>query len=206
MTSKEVHQLPRRWCLKYSDTETNADKNPQGRKWTAHKSLCSFDTVEGFWRLFSNIVDVSDLDGKRDFMLFEDGIEPDWDDPGNEKGGLWLAHSSDMALNTTAEDGSTVTLHTIWLDTVMRAIGEQFPQSGNVVGVALNIRKNGSRLALWTRTTKTDAVEKTLGRDFKAVVRVPVSKTVGFSSHEDSKTATANGKMYWSSFRGTMKV
>lgn len=89
---------------------------------------------------------------------------------------------------------------------VMRAIGEQFPQSGNVVGVALNIRKNGSRLALWTRTIKTDAVEKTLGRDFKAVVRVPVSKSVGYSSHEDSKIATANGKMYWSSFRGTMKV
>lgn len=51
-------------------------------------------------------------------MLFEDGIEPDWDDPGNEHGGLWLAHSSDMALNTVAEDGNMVTLHTIWLDTV----------------------------------------------------------------------------------------
>ena len=69
-------------------------------------------------RLFSNLVDVSKLEGKRDFMLFEDGIEPDWDDPGNEKGGLWLAHSSDMSLNSISEDGSLVTLHTVWLDTV----------------------------------------------------------------------------------------
>lgn len=89
---------------------------------------------------------------------------------------------------------------------VMRAIGEQFPQANNVVGVALNIRKNGSRLALWTRATKTDAVEKTLGRDFKATVKVPTNKFVGYSSHDDSKVATANGKMYWSSFRGTIRV
>lgn len=88
----------------------------------------------------------------------------------------------------------------------MRAIGEQFPHSNNVVGVALNIRKNGSRLALWTRTTKSETIEKALGRDFKAVVRVPASKAVGYSSHDDSKIATANGKMYWSSFRGTMRV
>lgn len=74
--------------------------------------------LSGLCRLFSNLVDVSHLDGKRDFMLFEDGIEPDWDDPGNEKGGLWLAHTSDMALNTVGEDGSLISLHTVWLDTV----------------------------------------------------------------------------------------
>lgn len=80
--------------------------------------MCLDRSVHHVCRLFSNLVDVSKLEGKRDFMLFEDGIEPDWDDPGNEKGGLWLAHSSDMSLNTAAEDGSVVTLHTVWLDTV----------------------------------------------------------------------------------------
>jgi hypothetical protein len=154
-------------------------------------------------RLFSNLVDVSTLEGKRDLMLFEDGIEPDWDDPQIQSGGLWLAHTSDVLAR---EENPEATLQDAWMDTVMHAIGEQFPDSGHIVGVALNIRKNGSRLAVWTRSAKNDAVEKVVGRDFKALLNMPAQRQVGYSSHHDSKAASAEGKMYWSGFRGKLRV
>jgi Eukaryotic initiation factor 4E len=87
------------------------------------------------------------------------GIAPDWDDPQIQNGGLWLAHTSDVVSRDQDPHGG-YTLHDAWMDTVMHTIGEQFPDSSHVAGVALNIRKNGSRLSLWTRGAKNEAAEK----------------------------------------------
>jgi hypothetical protein len=67
-------------------------------------------------RLFSNIVDVSTLEGKRDLFIFEEDVEPDWDEPAIADGGLWLVHASEAL----SADGSLEprSLHTIWMDTV----------------------------------------------------------------------------------------
>lgn len=88
------------------------------------------------------------------------GIAPDWDDPHIQHGGLWLAHSSDVVVRDPDSPLGGYTLHDAWMDTVMHVIGEQFPDSHHVAGVALNIRKNGSRLSLWTRAAKNEAAEK----------------------------------------------
>lgn len=92
------------------------------------------------------------------------------------------------------------------MDTVMHAIGEQFPDSYHVAGVALNIRKNGSRLALWTRSAKNEAAEKVVGRDFKSILHMSTQRQVGYSAFNDSKVACAEGKMYWSGFKGNLRV
>lgn len=87
------------------------------------------------------------------------GIAPDWDDPQIQHGGLWLAHSSDVVAREQDGQHGPYTIHDAWMDTVMHAIGEQFPDSFHVVGVVFNIRKNGSRLSLWTRGMKNEAAE-----------------------------------------------
>ena len=133
------------------------------------------------------------------------GIAPDWDDPQIQHGGLWLAHSCDVISHEHGAHGA-FTLQDAWLDTVMHTIGEQFPDSHHVAGVALNIRRNGSRLALWTRGAKNELAEKVVGRDFKAVLRMPAQRQIGYSSFNDSKTACAEGKMFWSGFKGSLRV
>ena len=108
------------------------------------------------------------------------GIAPDWDDPQIQHGGLWLAHSCDVISHEHGAHGA-FTLQDAWLDTVMHTIGEQFPDSHHVAGVALNIRRNGSRLALWTRGAKNELAEKVVGRDFKAVLRMPAQRPVSYT-------------------------
>ena len=84
-------------------------------------------------------------------------------------------------------------------------IGEQFPNSTEVVGCALNLRKTGARLALWTRGTEGDQGTCAIGRELRKVVRLPGSKSAGFSRHAASKKAQA-GQFYWSNFQGQLTV
>lgn len=211
MNAQHEHKLARQWSLYYSPgiVDPTGRPRPAQATWKHHAKVCTFGTIEDFWRLFLNLVDVSTLvegGAKRDLFLFEEGIAPDWDDPQIQHGGLWLAHSSDVVARDPDNPSASYTLHDAWMDTVMHAIGEQFPDSYHVAGVALNIRKNGSRLSLWTRGTKNEAAEKVVGRDFKNILHMPPQKQVGYSSFNDSKVASAEGKMYWSAFKGNLRV
>jgi hypothetical protein len=86
---------------------------------------------------------------------------------------------------------------------VYHAIGEQFSNSTDIVGVALNLRKTGPRIAVWTRGSQDVEDLKQLGREFKALVQMPASKTIGFARHEDSKR---QNKFFWSGFTGDIVV
>jgi Eukaryotic initiation factor 4E len=70
------------------------------------------------------LADVGLLDGKRDFFLFEHGIEPDWDDAGNVRGGLWLVHCNEC-LKADVNDGvpdTNFSLDTLWRETVCNGV------------------------------------------------------------------------------------
>lgn len=84
-------------------------------------------------------------------------------------------------------------------------MGEQFSFPTEIVGVALNLRKTGARLAIWTRGEQGESSLKTIGREFKALVGLPGSKEAGYSSHADSKKKSS-GKFLWSNFKGDMTV
>ena len=74
-------------------------------------------------RIFNNLADVGTLDGKKDFFLFEHGIDPDWDHPGNAHGGLWLVHCGEC-LGGDVADGipsADTTLDSLWRHTVPSA-------------------------------------------------------------------------------------
>jgi Eukaryotic initiation factor 4E len=86
---------------------------------------------------------------------------------------------------------------------VYHAVGENFPHSTEVVGIALNLRKTGARLAVWIRGTLDLEGTKAIGRDFRKVVHLPASKHVGFSQHADIKLKK---QFYWSSFKGDLQV
>lgn len=45
-----------------------------------------------------------------------------------------------------------------------------------------------------------------VGRDFKSTLHMPSQRQVGYASFNDSKAACAEGKMYWSGFKGNLRV
>ena len=84
-------------------------------------------------------------------------------------------------------------------------VGECFPSSTEVVGVALNLRTTGARPAVWTRGAADEIGQKAIGREFKRLVGLPVTKSVGYALHVDSKQQPS-GKFLWSTFKGDMQV
>jgi len=54
------------------------------------KPLGSFNTVQGFWRYWNNIVDPSRFPNDSNLRLFKRGIKPMWEDASNIHGGRWV--------------------------------------------------------------------------------------------------------------------
>ena len=106
-------------------TEVSWVKHPLEHSWTfwhlnpdkrlswaeKQKEILSVSTVEDFWAVYNWILQPSKLKASSDYSLFKTGIRPDWEDPGNVRGGRWV-----MARNREALDDS-------WREVIMALIG-----------------------------------------------------------------------------------
>ncbi|WJX82744.1 Eukaryotic translation initiation factor isoform 4E [Trifolium repens] len=50
-------------------------------------------------------------------------------------------------------------LHTVWLETLMALIGEQFGDSEDICGVVVSVRQWQDKLSLWTKTEANESVQ-----------------------------------------------
>ncbi|KAL3582604.1 hypothetical protein D5086_016936 [Populus alba] len=116
----------------------------------------------------------SKLPGNADFHLFKDGIEPKWEDPVCASGGKWSVTSSRKA-----------DLDTMWLETLMALIGEQFDEPDEICGVVASVRQRQDKLALWTKAAANEAAQMSIGRKWKEII--DVNDKITYSFHDDSK-------------------
>lgn len=108
-----------------------------------------------------------------DFHLFKAGIEPKWEDPECANGGKWTATSSRKA-----------NLETMWLETLMALVGEQFDESEDICGVVASVRRSQDKLSLWTKTATNEAAQMGIGRKWKEIID---TEKISYSFHDDSK-------------------
>lgn len=143
--------------------------------WKANmKQLCSFSTIEDFWRYFNHIPRVSQVfyDGEskkrigpenkiiEEYSLFKKGIEPEWGDPMNQPGGEWFWRCS--------LDGDLLDL--FWTNLVLAVIGETLedPALGTHVNGARVLDKGKNypifKIELWINTKDMAIREKIRNR------------------------------------------
>lgn len=126
------------------------------------KPLCSFSTIEDFWRYFNHIPHPSkvffDGDSKKkvgpnnevieEYSFFKRGIEPEWDDPQNKTGGEWYWRSH--------LEGEVLDL--FWQNMVLGLIGETLedPSKGFHINGVRVVDKGRSypiyKIELWMDT------------------------------------------------------
>jgi translation initiation factor 4E len=110
--------------------------------------LGRFDTVEGFWQLYSHLLRADSIVGSADVMLFRDGINPVWEDPANKAGGKWT-------LQRMRKAGAAQ----VWEELVLAMVGEAFEGSTDVCGAILHVRfHDENHLAVWHRSADHDAL------------------------------------------------
>ncbi|KAG8091894.1 hypothetical protein GUJ93_ZPchr0012g19813 [Zizania palustris] len=143
--AKAPHKLQRQWAF-WFDIQS---KPKPGAAWgSSLRKAYTFDTVEDFWCMYDQIFRPSKLTVNADFHLFKAGVEPKWEDPECANGGKWTVPCSRKA-----------NLETMWLETLMALIGEQFDESDEICGIVASVRQRGDKLALWTRTASNEAVQ-----------------------------------------------
>ncbi|KAE8677635.1 Eukaryotic translation initiation factor isoform 4E-2 [Hibiscus syriacus] len=177
---KQPHKLERKWTFWFD----NQSKPKQGAAWgSTLRKVYTFDTVEEFWCLYDQIFKPSKLPpGNADFHLFKAGVEPKWEDPECANGGKWTAISNGKA-----------NLETMWLETLMALIGEQFDESDEICGVVASLRQRQNKLALWTKTSTNEAAQMGIGRKWKEII--DVNDKITYSFHDDSrKERSAKGR------------
>ncbi|KAK4266204.1 hypothetical protein QN277_027161 [Acacia crassicarpa] len=165
------HNLDRKWTFWFD----NQTKPKQGAAWgTSLRKVYTFDTVEEFWCLHDQIFKPSKLPGNADFHLFKSGIEPKWEDPECATGGKWTATSSRKA-----------NLDSMWLETLMALIGEQFDEGDDICGVVASVRQRQDKISLWTKTAANEAAQMSIGRKWKEII--DANDKIHYSAHDDSK-------------------
>lgn len=135
------------------------------------KQLCTFSTIEDFWRYFNHIPKPSKVffdgdsrkkigqDGKtvEEYSLFKQGIEPEWGDPQNSTGGEWYCRQH--------MEGDVLDM--CWQNLVLGVIGETIEDetgSNDCINGARVVDKGKSfpmfRLELWINTKDPDVKER----------------------------------------------
>ena len=140
------HPLEQEWTFWYYYPEKR-------QSWSANqKMVLTVSTVEGFWAVYNNILQPSQLKVNSDYSLFKSGIKPDWEDLGNIHGGRWVTTCPRERLDVG------------WKELVMALIGEQMGDGlrDTVTGAVVNVRSKGDKLAVWVGDD-SDLVEASVG-------------------------------------------
>lgn len=143
--------------------------------------------MQDFWRLFNNIKPPSDFVPNTDYFLFKDGIEPEWEDPRNEKGGCW-------SISIDKSSRGAPDIDDIWYKTALALIGDQFEEGEEICGLVCSIRTRGPRLQLWNQNADREELIMSIGNQFKKMMGLSETGKLGYSMHEDSIKGTTKGK------------
>ena len=136
----------------------------------AMKRVIDVPTVETFWGVYNNIPKSSALCHKSNYRYIREGGSPLAEHDSNKDGGQWVI---DVPARTD--------LDAVLLDLLLGVIGQTLDPTDSVVGVVVNVRNRGDRVALWTNRESSSE----LGKAIREVAGVRAGDIV-FKRHCDA--------------------
>ena len=178
------HVLEYKWTLWFDSHQKGQSQSTYGQ---SRRRVYTFQTVEDFWRLFNNVKAPSEFSPNTDYCLFKEGIEPEWEDPRNEKGGSWTINPKDVGKQQQDVDD-------MWLQGVMACIGDQFEESDEICGLMVSVRTRGNRMQLWTRTAGNEEAQLSIAKQLKEYLSIPAESQIAFNAHADQMKDSRRAK------------
>jgi len=144
------HKLQHSYTFWYS---TRITKRKVNRNYNQNlHCLGSFDTVEGFWMMYSHLKRPDDLNAQlkdgvyhdiSDIHLFKTGIKPLWEDPSNCGGGKVMVRLKKGRSSLP------------WENLLLGMLGEQFLVSwgDQICGAVISMRPKEDILSLWNQSS-----------------------------------------------------
>lgn len=107
----------------------------------AIKPIASVGTVEEFWSVYVHLNRVSKLAPMTDYYVFQEGVQPMWEDEANKRGGRLTVRVRKEASPRAFED------------LCLALVGEQF-ETDDILGIACSVRFNENYLSIWLRDAR----------------------------------------------------
>jgi len=126
------------WLDKYLGPNLSVEKYEE-----ALSPICTFGTIQSFWRWFNNLPTVNQLPARASYHLMQEGVKPLWEDPANQRGGT-------LCIKVQKQD----TVY-VWNQIVLAAIGEQFSntlaEGDELCGITISMRRDEDMIKIWNR-------------------------------------------------------
>jgi hypothetical protein len=139
------------------------------------------DSVATFWRVMNSIPDATQLNRSSTLYLFRDDINPKWEDPKNNAGGMWKMKVEPSKINI------------VWTIMACRTIGESWEKSNRncINGIVLKVREKGFWIEVWV-TDKTESFGKDLHSGIEHEVSAIYLDYLKHSDVQEHAAAAAN--------------
>lgn len=138
------------------------------------KKVCSFASVEQFWKVHSHLARPGDLNGHSDYHLFKKGIRPMWEDDANRSGGKWIVRLKKGLASRC------------WENLILAMLGEQFMVGDEICGAVISLRYQEDILSLWNRSSNDTHTTTRIRDTLKRVLNLPPNTIMEYKTHTDS--------------------
>mmetsp|Transcript_24001 Transcript_24001/g.39990 ORF Transcript_24001/g.39990 Transcript_24001/m.39990 type:complete len:216 (+) Transcript_24001:45-692(+) len=172
------HALQTAWAFWYDKKQSKKTTDTNEFMGQLHK-VASFDTVEGFWKIYCHLKRPSTLENNVNLHLFRDAPNncPMWE--AYPRGGCWI-----LKIKKKKDFGASV-LGKIWQDIVLAAIGESFEEP-DIVGISLCIRRSEDLLSVWNGDNRNDEIRFRIGERMKKILDLEPSTIIEYKHHAES--------------------
>ena len=126
------------------------------------KRIAAVATVEEFWGVYTHLHRVSKLPPMTDYYLFQEGVQPMWEDEANKRGGRLLLRVQKHASPRAFED------------LCLAVIGEQF-DTDDICGIACSVRFQENYLSIWVRDAKDKPAVAAVENKARDVLKLPAA-------------------------------
>lgn len=149
---KRDFALAHSWQVWVLDEGPSAVANRSGSDWNVKRHGPPARTARHFWAAYSQLYDHFERISLKNLMIFQDKIEPKWEDKANVGGGRWYF---DVSYNSRGESSRRDCLlkANYWTHCLQTVLSSSLGASTDLItGLILNFKPCKYRVSLWTRS------------------------------------------------------
>jgi len=181
---ENLHKTQDKWSFWLIHTESHTQKKRSGRKGKidyqeALKKVYTFSTVEEFWRVYNNTPSIEEIMPNTDYMLFKEGIRPEWEDEQNKNGGKWVITFS------VDDKPDYKDLEQIWIYLQLGLIGRVFDDDiiNLLNGAVYTVREMHHRISIWVKDNMSLNKVKRIGNEFRRLCNITSKEKIIYQVH-----------------------
>ncbi|RKP19299.1 PP2C-domain-containing protein [Rozella allomycis CSF55] len=168
-----VQKLDNSWTFWFMHRSPTA-KNLTSSYGDNIKKIASFDTVEGFWGVYSHLKRATEVPSITEYNLFKSGIKPMWEyikDTENQNGGKIMLRLRKGVVTR------------LWEKLILVVIGNQNHFSSDICGLVLSIRQFEDIISVWNKTSSDKDLIQDLKNKLAELLELPSGTIVDYKVH-----------------------